>query len=276
MNVLEATPKKSTFITEAAAKFERDGYCIVQPILPKDLIDRTVSRMDAVMRGEYETGEAPLDSWWSPSDPPTKLRKIDQPHVSDRTIFEAVTHPELGRVVAAMTGAKLVQAWAVQLLFKPPSGDVLGAVGWHQDYYYWKSWWTPESNVFTAWLALSDVREECGPMHFAAGSYRWGLREESDFWAGYDETKIKLPPGEKWRDESGAMPAGAFSLHHRLTFHGSRPNVSKIPRYSFAIHLRTEKSTATPNQGLNPTDKHNYDYVSHLDDPVKCPVIYRA
>jgi hypothetical protein len=50
---------------------------MAEPILSKDLIDRTVGRMDAVMRGEYETGKAPLDSWWSPGDPPTKLRKID-------------------------------------------------------------------------------------------------------------------------------------------------------------------------------------------------------
>ncbi|HEX4140063.1 MAG TPA: phytanoyl-CoA dioxygenase family protein, partial [Candidatus Methylacidiphilales bacterium] len=195
---------------------------------------------------------------------------------SDRTILEAVTHPALGQAIAAITGAKFLQAWAVQLLYKPPGGDAKGAVGWHQDYFYWKLWWTPESNVFTAWLALSDVREECGPMHFAAGSQRWGLLDGSDFWDGSDEKKIALPPGEKWRDESGAMPAGAFSLHHKLTFHGSRPNVSQVPRYSFAIHLRTDESRATPNQGLNATDTHGYDYVGHLDDPVNCPVIYRA
>jgi hypothetical protein len=276
MNNLEALETKTTSIAESAKKYEHDGYCVLHSILPKDLIRRTVDRMDAVMRGEYETGKAPLDSWWSPGDSPTKLRKIDQAHVSDRTIFEAVTYPELGRLVAEITGAKLVQVWVVQLLHKPPGGDAKGAVGWHQDYFYWKNWWTPESNVFTAWMALSDVREECGPMHFAAGSHQWGLREGSDFWAGFDETKVQLPPEEKWRDESGAMPAGAFSLHHRLTFHGSQPNISKIPRYSFAIHLRTEKSTATPRGALNSTDTAGYDYVSYLDDPSICPVIYRA
>jgi hypothetical protein len=271
MNSLEVRPQKSVSPSEAAARYQRDGFCIGPTILPSDLIQLTVAHMDAVMRREYETGVSPLD-FSGPNDSPTKLRKIDQPHYSDRTIFEAVTYPGLGRAVAEIVNARMIQIWAVQLLFKPPGGDVKGAIGLHQDLHYWKTWWTPESNIFTAWLALSDVREECGPMHFAAGSHRWGLMEGSNFHGAFDETSIEPPSGEEWKDESGAMPAGAFSLHHRLTFHGSRPNTSSIPRYSFAIHLRTEDSQPIPVA----SDDTGYHYVGHLDDTAKCPVIYRA
>ena len=278
MTTLQVSESKKTILEEAAKKYDRDGYCILPSILSPELIRRTVGRMDAVMKGEYESGKAPLDMWWNPGDPPTKLRKIDQAHVADRTIFEAVTSPELGRLVAAITGAKLVQIWVVQMLYKPPGGSAQGSVGWHQDYFYWKNFFTSDSNIFTAWLALSDVREECGPMHFAAGSQRWGLLNAGDFFGAADEKQragIAIPAGETWREESGAMPAGAFSLHHRLTFHGSQPNMSTFPRYSFAIHLRTEKSTPTPKSKTGPDDKE-YDYVSYLDDPAICPVIYRA
>lgn len=266
-------------IDAAAEQYERDGFYIAPSVLPRELIERTIPRMDAIMRGEYETGIAPLDSWWSPNDPPSKIRKIDQAHLSDRTIRQAVTHPELGRWVAAITGAKMVQVWAVQMLVKPGGGGAKGAVGWHQDYYYWKNWWTPDSNIFTAWLALTDVRAESGPMHYVNGSHRWGLAEASDFFGAGDQAQrdqIPVPPGAEWIETPAIMPAGAFGLHHRLTYHASGPNVSSLPRRSFAIHLRTEQSTATPGQALNPTDKHHYDYVGHLDDEEICPVIYRS
>ena len=272
---LEDSPQKTRELEEASQKYLQDGYCLLPQVLSSAQIERTVAGMNAVMRGEYETGKKPFDHL-GVNAPATKLRKIDQAHISNRAIFEAVTHPEIGRLAAAIVGAEMVQIWALQLLYKPPGGDPGGSVGWHQDYFYWKTCYTPESNVFTAWLALSDVREECGPMHFAAGSQRWGLLNAGDFFGAADEQrgKIPVPPGEAWREESGAMPAGAFSLHHRFAFHGSQPNLSTIPRYSLAVHLRTEKSTPTPDPKLEATG--GYDYAGHLDDLEICPVIYRA
>lgn len=59
-----------------------------------------------------------------------------------------------------------------------------------------------------------------------------------------------------------------MSFHHRLTVHGSGANVSRFARRSFAIHMRTEKST--PAKGAN-----DY-YVQRLDDPTIRPIIYDA
>jgi ectoine hydroxylase-related dioxygenase (phytanoyl-CoA dioxygenase family) len=260
---------------EKAAQYRRDGFCLAPAVMPAELLARVIPRMDAVRGGEYETGRPPLNSWARPGDAPGKLSKVDQAHVADRTIHETITHPALGAWVAALTGAQRVQVWAVQMLHKPPGGDALGAVGWHQDLYYWNTWWQPGSEVFTAWLAISDVREESGPMHFVAGSHHWGLREGSDFFGAADESKrkIALPPKAEWNEVSGAMPAGAFSLHHCLTFHGSQPNVSPVPRRSFAIHLCTEKATPIPDRKID-TKGGGYDYLEHLTDPAICPVIH--
>ena len=60
------------------------------------------------------------------------------------------------------------------------------------------------------------------------------------------------------------MPAGAFSIHHKLTYYGRYPNRSGKPRRSFAVYLRSQKSTAMPGKEVNPTDKASYDYVSYL------------
>jgi ectoine hydroxylase-related dioxygenase (phytanoyl-CoA dioxygenase family) len=257
---------------EHAAQFHRDGFYIAPPSIPRDAIERVIPRMDAVMRGEYETGVAPLRAW-NPTDSPTKIRKIDQAHLSDRAIFEFVTHPAIGRWAAALTGARMIQLWALQMLYKPAGGDTAGNIGWHQDRQYWTTWWTEDSEVFTAWVAVSDVRRESGPMIFVRGSHRWGFLNKGDFFgSNHDQQRaqIPVPSGEQWEEVAAVMPAGAMSFHHRLTYHGSGPNVSAAPRRSFALHLRTEKSK--PLVGNSP----HYDYVAHLDDPNVCPTLYQS
>jgi len=255
----------SGVIKRARAQYERDGYCFAPTIIPPELIERVIPRMDAVIAGEYETSVPPHSRRWNPGDNEGTLCKIDQPHLSDGTISELIGYSEIGRWAAGITGAKYIQAWAVQLLYKPPGGEQLGNVGWHQDKQYWSYW---EGEVFTAWVALSNVTEASGPMRFVQGSHKWGLRDGGDFFGSDHEAQrqaIQIPAGEAWEEIPAILPPGGVSFHHPLTLHGSGPNRSTFPRRSFAIHLRTEKSRPIAE---------NY-YVSHLDDQTVCPIIYQ-
>lgn len=258
-------PETST-LTE---RFERDGFAFTPPILPPDLVRRAVERMDAVIQGEYATGRAPCSRCWNPGDDPKKICKIDNAQVCDPVILELISHPEIGRWAAEATGARMVQVWSTQLLYKPLGGETAGNVGWHQDRQYWKYW---DGEVFTAWLALCDIDSAIGPVTFVRGSHRWGELSGGDFFGGDLNVlrgKMTIPNGAAWEEVEGLLPAGAMSLHHRLTIHGSGPNRTQRPRRSFALHLRTEKSgrvASVPDGG----------YASHLDEPGYCPVIYRA
>lgn len=255
---------------DARDLYLRDGYYFSPPIIPADLIDRVSARMDAVMDGVYETGEPPRRSW-NPGDDPKRIRKIDQAHLSDRTIYELASHPAIGHWAAGLLGAKRVQLWASQMLYKPPagsSGGVTGNVGWHQDKQYWRYM---EGELFTAWVAVSDVTGASGPMRFLRGSHRWGLLDSGDFFGHDHEAQrkdIPVPEGESWEEVEAVLPPGAVSFHDRHTYHASGPNVSGAPRRSFAFHLRTEN--ARPVEG-----RTDY-YVQHLDDPAYCPVLYEA
>lgn len=258
---------------DAGDRYRRDGFYFSPPIIPADLIERVTARMDAVMDGEYETGEPPRRSW-NPGDDPRCIRKIDQAHLSDRTIYELASHPAIGHWAAALLGAKRVQLWASQMLYKPPvdpdgpDGGVTGNVGWHQDKQYWKYL---EGELFTAWVAVSDVKGTSGPMWFLRGSHQWGLLDSGDFFGHDHEAQrmaIPVPEGESWEEACAVLPPGAVSFHDRHTYHASGPNVSDAPRRSFAFHLRTEN--ARPVEG-----RTDY-YVQHLDDPAYCPVLYEA
>ncbi len=252
---------------DAGERYRRDGFYFSPPIIRANLIERVSASMDAVMAGEYETGEPPRRSW-NPGDDPKRIRKIDQAHLSDRTIYELASHPAIGRWAAALLGAKRVQLWASQMLYKPPGGEVSGNVGWHQDKQYWRYL---DGELFTAWVAVSDVTGVSGPMRFLRGSHRWGLLESGDFF-GHDheaqQKDIPVPEGERWEEVEAVLPPGAVSFHDRHTYHASGPNTSDGPRRSFAFHLRTEN--ARPVEG-----RTDY-YVQHLDDPAYCPVLYEA
>ncbi len=253
--------------SNAGERYRRDGFYLTPPIIPADLIERVSASMDTVMAGEYETGEPPRRSW-NPGDDPKRIRKIDQAHLSNRTIYELASHPEIGRWAAALLGAKRVQLWASQMLYKPPGGEVTGNVGWHQDKQYWRYM---DGELFTAWVAVSDVTEQSGPMRFLRGSHRWGLLDSGDFF-GHDheaqQKDIPVPEGESWEEVAAILSPGAVSFHDRHTYHASGPNVSNAPRRSFAFHLRTENT--------RPVEGRTDYYVQHLEDPAYCPVLFEG
>jgi hypothetical protein len=256
--------------SEARPRYEEDGFFLhAEPLLPADLIRRASEGMDALRRGEYETGILPQPSYWNPGDPPGKLVKIEQPQFANRAIMELVSHPALGEAAARLTGASMVQVWWVQLLGKPPlTGEAATNIGWHQDRHYWRVW-EEGSELLTAWVAVSDVAEECGPMRFVRGSHRWGLLEGSDFYgqdlAGQKE-RLLVPEQAAWEEVAAVLPPGGVSFHHCLTLHGSGPNRSTALRRSFAIHMRTENSA--------PVNGVRAGLAAFIDDPARCPIIY--
>jgi len=273
-----ATTKELTGEQQAALKkaFGADGFYLAPEAVDPSLVQRGVSAMDAVIAGEYETGVPPLDLTKLATEEQlrvlranpnsTKICKIDQAHLCNRTLHKLVSDPAIGRLAAAATGAQWIQVWGTQLLYKPAGDGGSASVGWHQDLHYWQTVWAGE--VFTAWLALSDVTEESGPMRFVRGSHHWGMQAGGDFFnINLDALKNGLKAENRtWDEVAAVLPPGGVSLHHSLTLHGSGANRSTGPRRSIAIHLRTEKS--------KPIIEHHY--TTDLDNPIKCPVILRA
>ena len=255
-----------------ADSYTANGYYIHSvPILSEDLVQRAIAGQDAICRGEYDRGNGPLPSPWNPGDPLDKLVKIEQPQFADSAVWEVVSHSGIGKVAAEITGAEMAQVWWVQMLVKPStdSSESETNVGWHQDRQYWNVW-EEGSELFTAWVALSDVKEDCGPMRFLRGSHKYGFLDSGDFY-GQDLEELAKRIREKRPEATDDVPAilsaGAVSYHHCLTFHASGLNRSGRSRRSFAVHMRTEKS--------RPKDGKKEGLTRFIDDETKCPVIWR-
>ena len=254
------------------AQFSRDGFYVhVAPVLAPETLSRAAEGLEAVRAGRFDTGEAPAGGAVAGvGADPRALTKIEQPQIASAALRQALCSPRLGELAAAVTGASRVQVWWVQGLVKPgtPDAPLASNVGWHQDKTYWSAR-EDGSELFTAWLALSDVTADAGPMVFVPGSHRWGLLPGGDFY-GQDQdalrAAIRIPAGEEWREVADVLPPGGVSFHHQMLFHGSHQNRSDRPRRSLAIHLRTERSSPKPDAWV----------ANYLDRPEICPVIYDA
>lgn len=254
---------------DATAFYQENGFYIhTDPLLETNAIAATVRGMEAVRDGHYGTGFPPEDSPWKPGDDPRNLCKVEMPHQSNAAIMAAVSNPRLGELAAQVMGASMIQAWWVQLLMKPSleaNSGFSANVGWHQDGQYWDCW-EADSEVFTAWFALSDVTEESGAMRFVPGSNQWGLLGQGDFYAQQLDGQIAVPEGKVWSETICALPPGGASFHGPLTLHASGANRSGYPRLSLAIHMRTEKST--------PKDGIRRGLTEFIDDTSRCPILW--
>jgi hypothetical protein len=249
-----------------AESYAQNGFAVVrEAVIPGELVDRAVEGQELLRRGGNDTG---TDHGGTSGDPSRTdvLVKIEQPQLASSAIRELISHPNLGKWALEITGAEWVQAWWVQLLVKPSGSALKANVGWHQDKYYWGDW-EPESELFTAWVALTDVGDDCGPMSFLRGSHRWGFLNQGDFF-GQDleslRSSIALPDGAVWDEVSGTLPKGGVSFHDSLTFHGSGANTSGFPRRSFAVHMRTNRSRTVGDRRTG--------LATYIDDESVCPV----
>jgi ectoine hydroxylase-related dioxygenase (phytanoyl-CoA dioxygenase family) len=255
---------------ETRDRYEADGcFVAAEQVLPSEVVAAALEGMEAVRGGRYDTGIPPRESTWKPGDDPNRLCKIEQPQFASLALRALVGHPALGALAAQITGAHRIQAWWVQLLVKPPATEEAAtSIGWHQDRSYWGVW-TPESELFTAWVALSDVDAASGPMRFVRGSHRWGAWKGSDFWSQDLEGQHAGDPGDRsWEEIPAILPPGGVSFHHNMTIHGSGPNTSGRPRRSLAIHLRTENS--------RPVDDLRRGLAEFIDDTDLCPVLFQS
>ena len=80
----------------ARAQYVTHGFCLFPgPVIPAEVVERAVDGMDALRRGEYDTGVPPQPSRWNPGDDPDVLCKIECPHHVSQGAMDLVRHPAL-------------------------------------------------------------------------------------------------------------------------------------------------------------------------------------
>ena len=238
-------------------KFERDGFVVFPQLLRREEVEEARRALKLISDGLYETGNPPLKRV---PDPPQENQfwRVDQPHLSARAIYQLVASRTLGRVAAALMRSEGAQVWYAHALCKPP-GDLTSKVGWHQDGQYVDFF---AGDFVTAWIALTDIEESCGPVYLRE-THKLEFVKESGFSSvgSIDELeeRIRTQSVTSWDEYAVTVSAGSVSFHHSHLLHGSRPNVGRCSRESITVHYRSEKNPFTRPREYNFVTEHAHD-----------------
>jgi ectoine hydroxylase-related dioxygenase (phytanoyl-CoA dioxygenase family) len=250
-------------------RYSEDGFCVTPTVIPKEILAEANVAAEAVAAGETDTGLMPRlrERERARGDGPQRLVKIAEPHNASQALRRLIAHPEIWRLAAGVTGACALQVWAVDLFIKRATGEApVGNIGWHQDGPFAPFW---RGDIFTVWLALSEVSADASPLRYVRGSHRLGPLGRSDLLQtdlDLSRAGLQVPDGFRWIEVAVEVPAGGLALHHRDTLHASGPNRSAEPRRSLAIRVRTDRCTVDTAAGGR--------RVAHLQDNALAPVVY--
>ncbi|MFT4925765.1 MAG: ectoine hydroxylase-related dioxygenase (phytanoyl-CoA dioxygenase family) [Phenylobacterium sp.] len=253
--------------------YQKAGFALFdQPIIAPELLANARARVDAIKRGECNTGHA---HWGiTNQDKPDQLQRISQVHICEQAFHDLLTQSGIGQRLAECVGAKQLKVWGSQLYIKPPAGprgdggdDITGHVGWHRDSQHIPFY---HSGVFTLWIPLHATQSASAPITYIKGSHIDGV---FDLPTGADELQLseeraRLSVGShhEWQEVEAILPEGGMSIHHWHMIHGSAANTTADTRYGLSVGVATEK--------IRPGSGWDYGYHAILDDEFLCPTLF--
>lgn len=165
-------------------------------------------------------------------------------------------------VIESLLGENII-LYTSRIFIKEASTE--GFAAWHQDSTYFGL--RPYDHV-TAWVALSNVNLDSGPLEFAKGSHiRGQLIQKSKIAKGSVNTAGQAIV--EWFDQSqteiGILSPGQFSLHHTCCVHQSGPNRSNEPRLGIALSYISTRTQNIGSVRMPATLVRGQDEFGHFD-----------
>ena len=258
------------------AAFERDGYLVVEDVLPGEALAAIQSEYEALLDRLYADWQAdgkvgaPVSDdfwgklltayragldWFQPMDIslPGDVIHADTPMHFGPAVFDMVTHPRLLALAEALIGPELTSNPIQHVRIKPPADNLrqdevrahITSTDWHQDRAVALEE-ADQTDMITVWLAITDATVENGCLMVQPKA------QDQDILPHCPKTQTAIADG--FIDENGAVPlpvkAGGAVIFHPLTPHASLPNVSDGFRWSF--DLRFNKTGQPTGRGHFP------------------------
>lgn len=178
--------------------------------------------------------------WFDIAFPQAKTPQGQVPNLS-QPVFNLLTHHRLLDCIEALIGGEILTNPIHHVRIKPqesafkvakPSG-LVKATGWHQDQGVAREN-ADETDMITAWVAITDATFENGCLSVVPGSHKQGLTTHCT------TGQVTIP--DALIDEPSVTPIpvkrGGVLLMHRQTHHSSTPNRTNGIRWSFDLRYQ--------------------------------------
>ncbi|WP_168735704.1 phytanoyl-CoA dioxygenase family protein [Cohnella fermenti] len=206
-------------------QFKKDGFCGPVQAL-------TLAEANKYNQLFFET------LGMSPFEPGPTQANLSAWHQRYRWAYDLAAHPAIVDPIAQILGDDVV-LWAMHFWYKEPGNPKF--IPWHQDINYWPM--EPAVNA-TAWVTLGYSLTENGCLRLIPGTH---LERVEHVRIGDESSAFEQGIGEERIDESKAvdmeMTPGQVVYFNEATFHGSKANLSEIPRVAFSIRYTTPEVT---------------------------------
>lgn len=172
---------------------------------------------------------------------PRRIRgnRLFRLHVVASWAARLVRHPALIKAVAEVLGSDSLLVWSSDLTVKPACSTE--CFGWHQDEAYADL--GPHHQLATAWIALSDSKEENGCVRLIPGSNNQGTLPHTSVLRTPEKNLVlgQILADSSWikdwerKSVNCVLAPGEASLHAWRTVHSSLPNTSNQDRIGLAV-----------------------------------------
>jgi ectoine hydroxylase-related dioxygenase (phytanoyl-CoA dioxygenase family) len=231
--------------------FWRDGYLMAPDAVTagelaalREQFDGWVaeSRGHTTNYGEMIDGRPRFDLEPGHSAAQPALRRVNSPVEVSPVFHDVMANSRMTDFVADLIGPN-VKFHHSKINSKLPGAAT--KVKWHQDFPF-----TPHSNddLVTALLLLDDMTEDNGALEVLPGSHRGELH--SLWHNGAFTGAIDEPTADAMQRRAALClgEAGSVCLMHTRLAHGSKPNLSKLPRTLFiCVYSAEDAVPLVPN-----------------------------
>ena len=214
--------------------YHKDGYLIVEKVLPTDEIEALIRVTDRLLQQAlYVQGHDDvfdIGPGHSPATP--RVRRIRHPNLVDPVYDRVLRHPAIHRIVEQLVGSSGIRYQETKLNVKAAgSGE---PVEWHQDWAF-----VPHTNddLLAVGIPLDDMTVENGCLRVVPGSHHAGIFDhhaDGLFVGAVDPEPIRSVLETAVPIE---VEAGGISIHHVRALHGSAPNPSHRSRRLYLLEL---------------------------------------